>query len=54
VFYFAKIIEALGIVVVAVNFILAFPELMNFRIFLAGSFLFMTGWIIERYWVKSR
>ena len=48
-FYVAKIVEAIGIVVIAVNFLVAFPELMNFRIFLFGGVIFLCGWAVERY-----
>jgi len=53
-FYVAKVLEALGIVTIAANFIMAFPELMNPKMFLAGCALFTCGWAVERYFVKSR
>jgi hypothetical protein len=52
-FYVAKVIEAFGIIFIAANFIIAFPELMNFKMFLAGGVIFLCGWAIERYGVKK-
>jgi len=54
IFYLAKILEALGIITIGLNFIVAFPELMNPKLFLAGIFVFVCGWAIERFWVKGR
>lgn len=53
-FYVAKILEALGLVVIGVNFLLAFPELMNMKALLAGIILFACGWLVERFLMKSR
>ena len=53
-FYLAKVVEATGIVIIAAGFISAFPELMSVKTLLSGGIVFVAGWAIERYLVKSR
>ncbi len=51
-FCFAKIAQAGGLGVVAIGFIAAFPRLMNPKVFAAGVFLFIFGWILERFLLR--
>jgi len=48
-FTIAKILEALGLGVVVVGFLLKFPQLMDFKLFLSGIIVFILGWLLERY-----
>ena len=48
----AKLLQAVGLTVIAIGFMTAFPELMNARMYTAGAVLFLIGWIIERYLLK--
>jgi hypothetical protein len=51
-FYFAKTIECIGLVIIAVGFIERYPQLMNPKILLAGMLIFICGWMIERFLLK--
>ena len=48
----AKLLQAMGIGVVAIGFISNFPELINGKSAIAGLLLFTIGWIVERYLAK--
>lgn len=48
----AKLLEAVGLTLVAVGFATAFPDLMNMRLAAAGIVLFLVGWVIEKYLLK--
>ena len=52
-FYAAKVLEGAGLVIVAVGFLMAFPELMNMRVLGIGTLLFVCGWIMDQYLLKS-
>ena len=52
-YYLAKIAEITGIVVVAIDFLRHFPEVMNMKVLGAGIILFAFGWIIEKFLLKS-
>ena len=45
----AKLLQAMGIGVIAIGFISNFPELINGKSAIAGLLLFTIGWIVERY-----
>ncbi len=47
-FYFAKICEAAGLGVIAINFFASFPKLMNMQVFFLGVLIFACGWFVER------
>lgn len=48
-FYLAKIIEGLGITIIAAGFLVSFPELMSMQYFMFGLGIFLVGWLIERF-----
>ncbi len=52
-YYLAKIAQAAGLTIIIVNFITYFPKLLNFKIFLTGGILFLFGWIVQRFLLKS-
>lgn len=52
-YYAAKILEGAGLVIVAVGFMIAFPELMSMRTLGIGVLLFVCGWLIDQYVLKS-
>tara|TARA_B100001123_G_C15059327_1_gene926904 strand:+ start:90 stop:248 length:159 start_codon:yes stop_codon:yes gene_type:complete len=49
VFYAAKGLELLGMVIIGVGFIINFPALMNPKFLLSGIICFIAGWVIEKY-----
>jgi len=49
VFYAAKGLELLGMVIIGVGFIIKYPALMNPRFLLSGIICFLAGWVIEKY-----
>jgi len=51
-FYLAKLLQAVGLIMVLLNFLQHFPELMNFRVLAIGTALFLAGWLIQRYLLK--
>lgn len=51
-FYLAKIIQSCGLLLVLIDFIRKFPNLMSPRILVLGILIFFTGWIIERFLLK--
>jgi hypothetical protein len=48
----AKLLQAMGIAVIAIGFISNFPELINGKSAIAGLLLFAMGWMVERYLAK--
>lgn len=52
-YYVAKVLEGLGLAVVAGGFMIAFPDLMNMRVLGIGLLLFTIGWIMDQYLLKS-
>lgn len=53
-YYLAKIAQASGLTVIAVGFFLAFPRLINVKIFVAGALVFIFGWIVEAFLLKGK
>ena len=51
-YYIAKSLEFLGLLVMLVGFVIKFPKLMNPYFFMSGLVLFITGWIIDKYILK--
>ena len=47
-YYIAKSLEFLGLLIISIGFILKMPELMNPYVFMYGLVLFIIGWIIEK------
>ena len=47
-FYFAKILQAMGLGAIAVGFIITFPRLMDPKLFVSGIAVFLAGWLLER------
>ncbi len=52
-YYLGKIIQATGLAIVFINFISHFPRLMNAKIFILGTIIFMAGWIINRFLLQK-
>ena len=51
-YYIAKSLEFLGLLIILIGFIWKVPELMNPYVFMYGLVLFIIGWIIEKYILK--
>ncbi|MDP2654192.1 MAG: hypothetical protein Q8Q08_09190 [Candidatus Omnitrophota bacterium] len=53
IFYvFAKILQAAGLVVILINFLTHFPNLMDMKVLAFGAAVFAAGWTIQRYGVR--
>lgn len=52
-FYFAKILQALGLTIILIDFLRNFPELMSRTILVISIGLFTSGWILNRFFVKQ-
>ena len=51
-YYIAKALEFLGLVIMLVGFFISFPKLMNPYFFIYGLTLFLIGWVIDKYILK--
>ena len=51
-YYIAKGLEFLGLVVMLIGFVFNFPKLMNPYFFIYGLVLFLTGWVLDKYILK--
>ena len=51
-YYIAKSLEFLGLLIVLMGLIWKMPELMNPYVFMYGLVLFIAGWVIEKYILK--
>ena len=49
----AKLLEAVGLVIILGGFITRFPQIIAPPTFIWGLLLFFSGWIIEHYFVKQ-
>ena len=52
-FYLAKVIQAMGLVAVAIGFVTEFPKLMDPRLGGIRLLIFLMGWITERFLARS-
>lgn len=48
VWWVGKLLQALGLIVVAAGFLMRFPELMSPRVLFLGIGFFVSGYLIER------
>ncbi len=52
-YYLAKIVQASGLTVVVIGYLVSFPNLMSRKALLIGIVLFAFGWIIEKFLLKK-
>ena len=52
-YYIAKFLEVVGMIIIGIGFIVNFPKLMDPRFLGFGTAFFLMGWIIEKYILKS-
>ena len=52
-FYFAKILQAVGLTIILIEFLRSFPALMSRAVLVASIGLFTIGWVINRYMIKQ-
>jgi hypothetical protein len=52
-YYIAKFLEFLGMVIITAGFMIKFPALMEPRYLGFGLSFFFMGWVIEKYILKS-
>ena len=48
-YYIAKSLEFLGIIIMLIGFMMSFPKLINPYFFIYGLVLFITGWVLDKY-----
>lgn len=53
-YYLAKIAQATGLGIILWDFLRHFPALVNFKVLSAGVLIFLFGWIIEHFLLKSK
>ena len=51
-YYAAKMLELLGMTMIAIGFVVKFPSLMDPKLLLGGIICFISGWSIEKYILK--
>ena len=51
-YYFAKLIQFGAMAMIAMGFLLKFPELMDPKLFMAGIIIFLVGWTMEKTMLK--
>ena len=52
-YYIAKFAQAAGLTIILIEFVRNFPNLMNYRILGVGITVFLFGWIITRFLLKT-
>ena len=52
-YYIAKFLEIVGMVIIGIGFFIKFPSLMDPAFLAFGLSFFFMGWIIEKYILKS-
>ena len=52
-FFLAKVLQFFGISIILFEVSIAFPKLMNPDIFFFSIILFLFGWILEKYGLRS-
>ena len=48
-YYIVKYIEFLGLFIIAIGFVMKFPKLMDFKVFLAGGVVFLIGYLMRKF-----
>ncbi|MBI4556347.1 MAG: hypothetical protein HY706_02075 [Candidatus Hydrogenedentes bacterium] len=54
VYFVAKVLQAGGLAVVAIGFLQKFPKLMDVRILAGGITVFIGGWLVEKFLLRSK
>lgn len=52
-YYIAKFLELIGLVVLLVGFYKHYPDPMSYNVLIYGSIFFIMGWVIEKYILKE-
>ena len=52
-FYISKAFQAVGLIIISIDFFRKFPNLMSPRILGLGLIIFLMGWLIQRFMLKS-
>ena len=53
-YYFSKLIQATGLIIIFIGFIQKFPQLMSPKTILLGITVFTSGWIIQKFLLKGK
>jgi len=52
-YYLLKLIQAVGLAVIIIGFLINFPKIMNMKMLAAGICIFTFGWILQRTMLKK-
>ncbi|MCR4337804.1 MAG: hypothetical protein NUV91_08380 [Candidatus Omnitrophica bacterium] len=52
-YHFSKFLQALGLIIIAIDFLRKFPNLMSPKVLVTGILLFICGWIIQKYLLRQ-
>lgn len=52
-YYLGKILQALGLGILFIGFIVHFPKLVDYKTFALSICFFLSGWVITQYLVKK-
>ena len=52
-YYIIKLIQAVGLTIIFIDFLREFPEIMNMRLFGVGIGAFVLGWILEKIFLRK-
>ena len=51
-FYLSKVVQASGLLAIAIGFVTKFPQVMDVKLWGVGLLIFIFGWGLERYFLK--
>jgi hypothetical protein len=51
-YYVGKILQAGGLTILCIGYMIRFPKLVDYKTFGISLLLFVTGWVITQYLVK--
>ena len=51
-FYLSKVVQASGLLAIAIGFVTKFPQVMDVKLWRVGLLIFIFGWGLERYFLK--
>lgn len=52
-YYFAKFLQATGLGVILIGFLLRFPRLMDTKLLALGGLVFFFGWALQNFGLKK-
>ena len=53
IYWLAKLLQATGLVILLIRFMMKFPALMDYKSLTIGLLIFLSGWLIEAKLLKK-